>query len=270
MINTTEAINENSVGIDKMSALEIARTINNEDKKVALAVETQLDSIALAIDRIADAIKNGGRLIYIGAGTSGRLGVIDATECPPTYGVSPELIQGVLAGGRDAMFRSSEGMEDSAEAAVEDLKKVDFSAKDVCFAISASGGAAYVISAVEYAKSLGALTVGLSCNEGSKLSMHAEIAITPVVGPEVISGSTRMKAGTSQKLVLNMISTGVMIKLGRVRGNMMSNVRPTNIKLRDRAARIICEQTGADYDAALKALDNADNDVSRAIDSLKK
>lgn len=265
---TTEEINQNSLHIDKMSALEIARLINDEDKTVAVAVQTQLEPIAAAIDAIAERLKSGGRLIYIGAGTSGRLGVLDASECPPTYGVSPDIVQGVLAGGRDAMFRSSENTEDSAEAAVNDLKAIGFSSPDVCFALSASGGAAYVLSACDYASSRGALTVGLSCNEGSPLSKAADIAITPVVGPEVIQGSTRMKAGTAQKLVLNMISTGVMIKLGRVHGNMMAYVRPSNKKLRDRAIRIICAENGASYESAAQALDDAKGDIRRAINSL--
>lgn len=265
----TEQRNEASYNIDKMSALEIARVINDEDKKVALAVETQLENIALAIDGIAERLKNGGRLIYIGAGTSGRLGVIDATECPPTYGVSPELIQGVLAGGRDAMFRSSEGMEDKADAAVADLQAIDFSEKDVCFGISASGSAEYVLGAIRYAKSMGALTVSLSCHDASLSAKEAEIAITPVVGPEVITGSTRMKSATAQKMVLTTVSTGVMVKMGRVHHNLMVCMNPSNIKLWNRAIRIICAETGVEESAAEEALRANDNNIRQAIEALE-
>lgn len=270
MISSTEGINPNTKSIDKLDSLGIVSLINAEDKTVAEAVEAVLGNVAHAVDEIYPRLQKGGRLIYIGAGTSGRLGMIDATECPPTYGVSPQLIQGVLAGGREAMFRSSEGMEDSAEAAVNDLKAIGFNKNDVCFAISASGGAAYVLSAVKYAKELYALTVGLSNNEGSPLSSSCDIAITPLTGPEAVTGSTRMKAGTSQKLILNMISTAVMIKLGRVHGNLMSYVRPTNKKLRDRAVRIICTEAGCDDNAAEAALDRCDGDINAALELLDK
>lgn len=266
----TEQRNEASYNIDKMSAREIAQVINNEDKRVADAVETQLDAIAAAIDGIAARLRDGGRLIYIGAGTSGRLGVIDATECPPTYGVSPELIQGVLAGGRDAMFRSSEGMEDRADAAVADLKAVGFSQKDVCFGISASGSAEYVLSALRYAHSLGALTVSLSCHDASLSAREADIAITPVVGPEVIAGSTRMKAATAQKMVLTMVSTGVMVKLGRVHHNLMVCMNPSNRKLWNRAIRIICTESGVSAGEAERALRENDNNIRQAIEALTK
>ena len=266
----TEQRNEASYNIDKMSAREIAQVINNEDKRVADAVETQLDAIAAAIDGIAARLRDGGRLIYIGAGTSGRLGVIDATECPPTYGVSPELIQGVLAGGRDAMFRSSEGMEDRADAAVADLKAVGFSQKDVCFGISASGSAEYVLSALRYARSLGALTVSLSCHDASLSAREADIAITPVVGPEVIAGSTRMKAATAQKMVLTMVSTGVMVKLGRVHHNLMVCMNPSNRKLWNRAIRIICTESGVSSEEAERALRENDNNIRQAIEALTK
>ncbi len=265
----TEQQNEASMHIDRMSALEIAQVINKEDKKVADAVETQLPSIARAIDEIAARLKNGGRLVYIGAGTSGRLGVIDATECPPTYGVSPELVQGIIAGGKDAMFYSAEGAEDSAEHAVLDLKKISFSEKDVCFGLSASGSAAYVCGALRYAKELGALTVALSCRGGSAISQIADIAITPEVGAEVISGSTRMKAATAQKMVLTTVSTGVMVKLGRVSGNLMVYMHPSNIKLKNRAVRMIVTETGASEEEARQALEQCGYSVSDAIARLR-
>ncbi|MGI6166673.1 MAG: N-acetylmuramic acid 6-phosphate etherase [Eubacteriales bacterium] len=265
----TEAVNEISYNIDKMSSAEIVRLINEEDKTVAGAVSQVLDSVAKAVDEIAARLAVGGRLIYIGAGTSGRLGVLDAAECPPTYGVSPGLIQGLIAGRREAMFRAAEGAEDNGEAAVSDLMSIGFSAADVCFGISASGSAEYVVSAIKYAKSLGALTVALCCSEGARSAALADIAITPLTGPEVIAGSTRMKAGTAQKMVLNMISTGVMIKLGRVWHNMMVCMKPTNRKLLDRAARIISHETGVDAELAREALEKCGGNILEAIEFLK-
>lgn len=265
---TTEKTNKNSRHLDRMTTREIVRVINDEDKPVPFAVERELDDISRAIDLIADRLRNGGRLIYIGAGTSGRLGIIDATECPPTYGVSPELIQGVIAGGHPAMFRSSEGMEDVAEDAAADLDAVGFSSKDVCMAISASGSAAYCRGALEYAHSLGAATVALSCNKNGAMNPLADVAIAVVVGPEVVSGSTRMKAGTAQKLVLNMISTGVMIKLGRVYDNHMVYMNPSNQKLRARAIRIIHEETGCDDERAEAELLAHGGNIAEAIDAI--
>ena len=265
---TTEKTNKNSRHLDRMTTREIVRVINDEDKTVPFAVERELDDISRAIDLIADRLRDGGRLIYIGAGTSGRLGIIDATECPPTYGVSPELIQGVIAGGHPAMFRSSEGMEDVAEDAAADLDAVGFSGKDVCMAISASGSAAYCRGALEYAHSLGAATVALSCNKNGAMNPLADVAIAVVVGPEVVSGSTRMKAGTAQKLVLNMISTGVMIKLGRVYDNHMVYMNPSNKKLRARAIRIIREETGCDDARAEAELLAHGGNIAEAIDAI--
>lgn len=265
---TTEKTNEHSRHLDKMSTSEIVRVINDEDKTVPYAVERELDDIARAIDLVTDRLRGGGRLVYIGAGTSGRLGVIDATECPPTYGVSPELIQGVIAGGHPAMFRSSEGMEDVAENAAADLDAVGFSERDVCMAISASGSAAYCRGALEYARSLGAATVALSCNKNGAMNAIADVSIAVVVGPEVVSGSTRMKAGTAQKLVLNMISTGVMIKLGRVYDNHMVYMNPSNKKLRARAVRIIREETGADDSTAEAELLAHGGNIAEAIDAI--
>jgi len=270
---TTETINEKSTAIDKMTPLEIVTLINNEDKTVPYAIERVLPEIALAVERITAALKSGGRLIYIGAGTSGRLGIIDATECPPTYGVSPELVQGIIAGGRDAVFRSAENAEDSAEFGERDLKAIGFTSADVCFGISASGSASYVVGALEYAGSLGALTVALSNTEGSCIAQSADIAITPIVGAEVISGSTRMKAGTSQKLVLNMISTGVMIGLGRVSGNRMKYMKPSNKKLMNRAVGIVRNELGgAEYsdDEIEAAIKKAGGDITAAVGLLVK
>ncbi len=266
---TTEAVNEKSYNIDKMDTKDIVRLINEEDQTVALAVSLELDNIALAIDEISKRLQNGGRLIYIGAGTSGRLGVIDSTEIPPTYGASPELIQGILAGGKDAMFRSSEGTEDNGKASIKDLKKVKFTEKDICFGISASGSADYVIEAITYANSIGALTVSLSCHADSLSAKVAQIAISPVTGPEVITGSTRMKAGTAQKMVLNMISTGVMIKLGKVWHNMMVCMAPTNRKLVNRAARIISFETGVEIELAENALKTCNGSIVEAITYIK-
>ncbi len=262
---TTEKTNEKSRHIDKMTTLQMLAVINDEDKTVPDAIARELSDIALAVDMIAERLKIGGRLVYIGAGTSGRLGIIDATECPPTYGVSPELIQGVIAGGKNAMFRSSEGMEDVESDAEKDLAAVGFSDKDVCMAISASGSAAYCKGALKYAKSLGAATVSLSCNKNGAMNSLADISIAVVVGPEVISGSTRMKAGTAQKLVLNMISTSVMIKLGRVYDNHMVYMNPSNIKLRARAIRIIREATGCEETVAEKALLGSEGNIREAI-----
>lgn len=265
---TTEQTNPRSRHIDRMTTEEIVRVINAEDMTVPMAIERETADIVAAIDLITDRLRNGGRLVYIGAGTSGRLGVIDATECPPTYGVSPELIQGVIAGGRDAMFRSSEGMEDVAANAPTDLDAVGFCAKDVCMALSASGSAAYCQESLRYARSLGAATVSLSCNKNGAMNPLADVAIAVVVGPEVVSGSTRMKAGTAQKLVLNMISTGVMIKLGRVYDNHMVYMNPSNIKLRARAIRIIREATGTDDATAEAALMRHDGNIRAAIDEI--
>ena len=270
---TTESVNPASKNIDKMSALEIVTVINNEDKTVPCAIEKVLPQIAEAIEQTAERLKNGGRLIYIGAGTSGRLGIIDATECPPTYGVSSEMIQGIIAGGNECVFRAAENEEDKPEVGRADLEAKNFTAKDVCMGISASGSAAYVAGALEYAKSLGALTIALSCNPNSRIAGIADIAISPEVGPEVISGSTRMKAGTAQKLVLNMISTGVMIRMGRVYGNRMKYMRPANKKLLDRAVRIIQAELGddcnAEYDEIVKAIKETGGSIPDTVEMLR-
>lgn len=262
---TTESRNENTLDIDRVSTLEMVKKINNEDKKVALAVENELDNIAAAIDGIVERIKKGGRLIYIGAGTSGRLGILDASECPPTYGVSAELVQGLIAGGTEAIFKAKEGAEDSKELAVEDLKGINLTENDTVVGIAASGRTPYVIGGLEYANNIGALTVSVTCNADSAVAKEAKIAISPVVGPEVVTGSTRLKSGTAQKLVLNMLSTGSMIKLGKVYGNLMVDVQSTNEKLVERAKKIVCEATGVEKEVAAEYLSKTKSDVKLAI-----
>lgn len=261
----TEKRNLNTKDIDKVSTLEMVRKINDEDKLVAYAVEKELPQIAEAIDKIAEAINNGGRLIYCGAGTSGRLGILDASECPPTYGVSPELVQGMIAGGIEAIFKAKEGAEDSKELCVEDLNNINFTNKDVLVGIAASGRTPYVIGGLEYANSIGAVTVGVTCNPGSEIAAVAKIAISPVVGPEVITGSTRMKAGTAQKMVLNMLSTGAMVKTGKVYGNLMVDVKATNEKLVERAKHIVMEATEVTREKAEAVLEETNYNVKLSI-----
>jgi N-acetylmuramic acid 6-phosphate etherase len=255
----TEARNPNSTHIDELSTLEMLAVINREDQSVALAVERELPQIAKAVDAIAERFERGGRLFYIGAGTSGRLGVLDASECPPTFSVDAELVQGVIAGGDAALRLSSEHSEDVPELGEQDLKARGFAAEfpDTLVGIGASGRTPYVLGAMEYAKSMGALTIALTCVPGSAMERVADITIAPVTGPEVITGSTRMKAGTATKLVLNMLSTGVMIRRGAVYGNLMVNVMPTNAKLVDRAQRIIMAATGCGREEAARLLEEA-------------
>lgn len=262
---TTESRNEDTLNIDKVSTLDMVKIINNEDKKVAAAVEAELPKIAEAIDEIVKGMHKGGRLIYIGAGTSGRLGILDASECPPTYGVSEDLVQGVIAGGKEAIFRAKEGAEDSKELAVEDLKNRNLNKNDVVVGLAASGRTPYVIGALEYANEIGAVTVSITCNKDSEVSKVAKISIAPVVGAEVVTGSTRLKSGTAQKLVLNMLSTGAMIKLGKVYGNLMVDVRATNEKLVERAKKIVCEATGVEREKAENILKETDFDVKLSI-----
>lgn len=235
---TTERINPATANIDKCSTLEMVKLINDEDKKIAAAVERVLPEVAQAVDTIAESFKRGGRLFYIGAGTSGRLGVLDASECPPTFGVSFDMVQGLIAGGESAMFKAVEGAEDNRTLAEQDLTARHFCAADVLVGITASGRTPYVLGGVEFAKQIGAVTVGVSCVENSALAQAVDIAITPVTGAEALTGSTRMKAGTATKMVLNMLTTAAMIKIGKVRGNLMVCVQATNDKLRDRAKRI--------------------------------
>ena len=261
----TEQVNENTKNIDNLSTIDMITTINNEDKKVALAVEKVISNIAKAVDETYNKIKSGGRLIYIGAGTSGRLGVLDASECPPTYGVDFELVQGIMAGGRDAMFKAKEGAEDSKELAVEDLKSINLTEKDMVIGLAASGRTPYVIGGLEYAKEIGAGTGSISCVQDSEVSKFAECPIEVVVGAEVVTGSTRMKSGTAQKMVLNMISTGVMIKLGKVYGNLMIDVRATNEKLVERAKGIIMKCTDVTREVAEEHMKITGNDVRLSI-----
>ena len=261
----TEKRNSNTKDIDKVSTLEMVKKINCEDKLVACAVEKELPQIAEAIDKIADAMNNGGRLIYCGAGTSGRLGILDASECPPTYGVSSELVQGIIAGGIEAIFKAKEGAEDSKELCVEDLNNMNFTNKDVLVGIAASGRTPYVIGGLEYANSIGAVTVGVTCNPQSEIASVAKIAISPVVVPEVITGSTRMKAGTAQKMVLNMLSTGAMVRTGKVYGNLMVDVKATNEKLVERAKHIVMEATEVDREKAEAVLEETNYDVKLSI-----
>jgi N-acetylmuramic acid 6-phosphate etherase len=250
----TEARNAATERLDELSTLEMLTVMNAEDAKVAAAVQAELPAIAIAVDAIAERFARGGRLFYIGAGTSGRLGVLDASECPPTFSVDAGLVQGLIAGGDRALRLSSEHSEDSPEEGARDLAAAGFSAPDTLVGIAASGRTPYVLGAIAYARSLGALTIGLSCAPGSALEQAAELAITPGTGPEVLTGSTRLKAGTATKLVLNMLSTGVMVRSGATFGNLMVNVRPTNAKLVDRAERIIMAATGCDRAVAAKLL----------------
>lgn len=261
----TEQRNPASDGIDARPTEEILRIINAEDRKVAEAVATEIPQIAEAVDTIVERLRAGGRLFYIGAGTSGRLGVLDAAECPPTFQVPPELVQGIIAGGEAALARATEASEDDPESGSRDLEKRGFTGRDVLVAIAASGRTPYVLGAVGAARSAGAPAIGLSSNPDSELSRAVDIAIAPLTGPEIIAGSTRMKAGTATKLVLNMISTAVMVRLGHVYGNLMVNVRPVNTKLAERARRIIAEAGGAHVGEAGRLLDAAGGDVKSAI-----
>lgn len=250
----TEARNPASVGIDKLPTLELLGVINSADAEVVPAVGRELSQIARAVDGITDRLRAGGRLFYIGAGTSGRLGVLDASECPPTFNTPPGLVQAIIAGGDRALRFAVERAEDDPKQGRADLMAAGFTASDALVGIAASGRTPYVLGAIEAARELGALTCGLSCVPGSQLASAAGIPITPAPGPEIVTGSTRMRAGTATKLVLNMISTAVMIRLGYVYGNLMVNVQPTNEKLADRARRIIAEITGVPYDEASRLL----------------
>ena len=242
--STTEASNPASDGIDQMSAMEIVHLMNAEDATVPIAVGRISEVIAKAVEVIADRLRAGGRLVYFGAGTSGRLGVLDATECPPTFNTRPEQVVGLIAGGYAALTRAIEGAEDHPEFAVEDLRQIQLGAADVVVGIATSGRTPYVIGGLEYARQVGATTIGLACNDGSAMSAVADLMLTPVVGPEVISGSTRLKAGTATKLVLNMLTTGAMVLLGKTYGNLMVDLRATNEKLVVRSRRIVAKLTG--------------------------
>jgi N-acetylmuramic acid 6-phosphate etherase len=261
----TEQRNQASEAIDRLSTEEMLRVINREDQTVAPAVERVVPAIAEAVDAVTQTISNGGRLFYIGAGTSGRLGVLDASECPPTYGCPPDMVQGLIAGGYQALAHASEASEDIPEAGAHDLLAAGFHGRDALCGIAASGRTPYVLGAIRKANELGAVTIGISCVPDSQLSSIVKIAIAPLTGPEVITGSTRMKAGTATKLVLNMLTTGVMIRLGYTYGNLMVNVQPKNEKLVDRAVRIIMEAAGIDRAEAARLLAESGNSVRVAI-----
>ena len=261
----TEQRNPNSMYVDSLSALEIVQLMNEEDKQVPLAIEKCLPQIAQAVECIVSAFQQGGRLVYIGAGTSGRLGVLDASECPPTFGVSPEMVKGIIAGGERALRHPIEGAEDSKTHAVVDLQTIQFSSKDVLVGIAASGRTPYVIGALEYAKSLGSVTVSIASNPNSAMANIVDIAIDTVVGPEVLTGSSRLKSGTAQKLVLNMLTTASMILMGKCYQNLMVDVQASNEKLKARAIRIVMQATDCDKALAEETLKLADQNAKLAI-----
>jgi len=261
----TEQLNPASASIDALSTEDVLRVINAEDRKVAEAVSLEIPAIARAVDAIVAAFQRGGRLFYIGAGTSGRLGVLDAAECPPTFNVPPDMVQGIIAGGETALGRATEATEDDPATGARDLAARGFTGRDVLVGIAASGRTPYVLGAVAEAARRGAVTVGISCTPDSELARATAIPITPLVGPEVIAGSTRMKAGTAQKLVLNMLTTTVFVRLGYVYGNLMVNVQPKNTKLLDRARRIVARAAGVSYERAGDLLAQAGNAVRVAI-----
>ncbi|HHF3173196.1 TPA: N-acetylmuramic acid 6-phosphate etherase [Vibrio alginolyticus] len=261
----SEGRNPDTMDIDLLPSLDIVQRINQQDKLVPLAVEKVLPEIAEAVDKLTEAFKVGGRLFYIGAGTSGRLGVLDASECPPTFGTDPEMVVGIIAGGKEAMFRAKEGAEDDPTLGEQDLKENTLTQRDVVVGIAASGRTPYVIGGLEYANELGATTVALSCNPDSPIADIADIAISPVVGPEALTGSTRLKSGTAQKLVLNMLTTASMIRLGKSYQNLMVDVKATNAKLVARAARIVMQATDCTNQEAKTALKETDYDAKLAI-----
>ena len=256
MLNT-EKRNGRTMHLDEMDALEIARAMNYENARSVEAVEAVLPQVAKAIDSITHSFARGGRLFYLGCGTSGRLAVVDAAECPPTFGAPPEQVVAIIAGGARIMTAASEGQEDDPYGGIQELKERGLTAKDVVVGLSAAGGAAFVCDAICYAKELGCVTVGISCNPGSRLEQLSEIAITPDTGAEALTGSTRLKAGNAQKMILNMLSTGAMVRSGHVYENMMINLKPTNIKLRGRVIRIVEEITGLETDEAVALLERA-------------
>ena len=265
MQTLTEQANPFTRNIDIVPTIEMVRLINQEDARVAAAVAIELEHIARAIDAIADRMKRGGRLIYVGAGTSGRLGVLDASECPPTFSTPPELVVALLAGGKRAITDAVEGAEDDAEAGAKQIAALNVTENDSVVGVAASGGTPYVLGGIAEARKRGALTVSVACNRPSKLEEAVEIGIAPLVGPEVIAGSTRLKAGTAQKLVLNMLSTGAMIKLGKTFGNLMVDVQPTNVKLRDRARNIVAQACGISTERAAQILEACAGEVKTAI-----
>jgi N-acetylmuramic acid 6-phosphate etherase len=261
----TEQENPNSTNLSTLPLQDILRLMNDEDTLVASAVGRVLPEVVQAVEGIVGRLSEGGRLFYIGTGTSGRLGVLDAAECPPTFGVSPELVQAVIAGGYEACYRAVEASEDDARAGGIDLKNRGFTKGDALVGIAASGGTPYTVGAISFARSLGAFTIAITCVPQSPITKEAEVSIVPVVGPEVIAGSTRLKAGTAQKMVLNMLSTATMVKLGYVTGNRMTNVQTRNTKLRARAVRIFSAETGSDTETSRVALESAGGDLRAAL-----
>ena len=263
---STEARNPASSRIDKLDTLSMMRVMNDEDQKTALAVKAILPDIARAVDVIAARLKTGGRLFYMGSGTSGRLGILDAVECPPTYSTDPDLVQGLIAGGKEAIFRAREGAEDSLDKGADDIISHDLSAKDVLVGITASGRTPYVLGGMEEARRRGAFVIGLACSKEPDIACTADLMLICLPGPEVVTGSTRMKAGTVTKMILNMLSTGTLIRLGKVRGNLMIDVKATNEKLKERATRIVMTVTGMDRAAAEKALRESDGRARLAVE----
>ncbi len=270
MRSKTEARNPKTTHIDKMDALSMVKIINEENMNAVKAVDAVLESVAEAVDAIAERFKDGGRIFYIGAGTSGRLGIIDAAECPPTYGVTPDRVVGIIAGGEKCLAIAGEGNEDSGEDGINDIKGYNLNEKDTVVGISVAGNAAYVVKTLEYAKSLGCLTVGITSNEGSLTDKISDISIVPDTGAEVVTGSTRMKAGSAQKFILNMISTSVMIKCGYVYENLMINLKPTNIKLTRRMITIVCDILGVSEDEAKRLLEENDWSIRKVVDNANK
>ncbi len=262
---TTEARNPLTEELDRLNAREIVNLINSEDAKVADAVGEESESIASAIEVIADRLSRGGRLIYMGAGTSGRLGVLDAVECPPTFNTEPELVIGLIAGGPEGLVRAVEGAEDSQEMGRKDLKELELSNLDVVVGIAASGRTPYVKGGLDYARATGAFAIGFSCNRDAEIIQHADLSIIPVVGPEVLSGSTRLKAGTATKMVLNMLTTGAMVRMGKTYSNLMVDVQTTNEKLVERAAGIVESLTGCTRTEARELLQRCDGELKTAV-----
>ena len=262
---TTEARNPLTLDIDNLSALEVVKLINSEDEKVARAVGEVAESIAQAIDVIAERLSRGGRLIYVGAGTSGRLGVLDAVECPPTFNTDPDLVLGLIAGGPEGLLRAVEGAEDSSLAGQQDLQEIGLISSDVVVGIAASGRTPYVIGALDYARARGAYAIGFSCNREAELIRHSDLSIVPLVGPEVLSGSTRLKAGTATKMVLNMLTTGAMVRMGKTYSNLMVDLRASNLKLTERATRIVETLTGLNGLRAADLLKSCNGEVKTAI-----
>ncbi|MFI3200822.1 MAG: N-acetylmuramic acid 6-phosphate etherase [Eubacteriales bacterium] len=266
----TEQRNESTLHIDELSTMEMIRLINEEDKKVALAVEKETEKIAKAVDMIVEGLQNGGRLIYVGCGTSGRLGILDAVECPPTYSTNPDLVVGLIAGGERAIFKAVEGAEDRSELGEEDLRDMKITKHDTIVGIAASGRTPYVIGAMKYAKTIGCKVIGVTCYGGSEIDQLADVGIAPMPGPEVVTGSTRMKSGTAQKMVLNMLSTGAMIRMGKVYGNLMVDVKASNEKLVQRCISIVETAAQCSREDAIKALEASEYHAKTAIVMIKK